>query len=291
MFCPKVGEFLSEDEQTHLDGSGNIVTDKVLWALTDQQGTVHDTAKVNANGVTEVVDHIVYDSFGKVVSETDPSQGSLIGYAGLPLDKASGTIRSATRPYDPSTGQWTQPDLIDFLGRDPNRYRYCGNSPTNATDPSGLQSPLPPNNMPPSGISDTGWLPASAFKALGELSAQNRARLEKVFQVARTTTVFRFWSHRCHAWVGAVRDKIVALGKEYYDNDEYVITYVDWDITDKLGHGGLRILIKKTGHVYYLDIGTLGGIFDEVPASYGKGSGTFPLVPRQHIPFWPWEGG
>jgi len=86
-------------------------------------------------------------------------------------------------------------------------------------------------------------------------------------------------------------DKIVALGKEYYDNDEYVITYVDWDITDKLGHGGLRILIKKTGHVYYLDIGTLGGIFDEVPPSYGKGSGTFPLVPRQHVPFWPWEGG
>jgi RHS repeat-associated protein len=143
MFYPKVGEFLSEDtlmadERTHLDGSGNIVTDEVLFPLTDQQGTVRDTAKVDANGATAVVDHIVYDSFGKVVSETDPSQGTLIGYAGLPYDKASGTNRSATRPYDPSTGQWTQPDLIDLLGRDPNRYRYCGSSPTNATDPSGL---------------------------------------------------------------------------------------------------------------------------------------------------------
>ena len=111
MFCPKVGEFLREDmlmadERTHLDGSGNIVTDEVLWALTDRQGSVNDLAKVDANGVTEIADHIVRNSFGKVVSETDPSQGSLIGYAGLPLDKASGTNRSATRPYDPSTGQW-----------------------------------------------------------------------------------------------------------------------------------------------------------------------------------------
>ncbi len=146
MFYPKVGEFLSEDmlmadERTHLDGNGNIVTDKVLWPLTDQQGTVRDLAKVDANGATAVVDHIVYDSFGKVVSESDPSQGTLIGYAGLPYDKASGMNRSATRPYDPSTGQWTQADLIDFLGRDPNRYRYCGNSPTNATDPSGCATP------------------------------------------------------------------------------------------------------------------------------------------------------
>ena len=52
MLYPKAGEFLSDetlmaDERTHLDGSGNIVTDEVLWALTDQQGTVHDLAKLD----------------------------------------------------------------------------------------------------------------------------------------------------------------------------------------------------------------------------------------------------
>jgi hypothetical protein len=71
---------LMADERTHLDGNSNVVTDEVLWALTDQQGTVHDMAKLNtATGVTSVVDHIVRDSFGNVTSESNPSQGSLIG--------------------------------------------------------------------------------------------------------------------------------------------------------------------------------------------------------------------
>ena len=63
-----------------------------------------------------------------------------------------------------------------------------------------------------------------------------------------------------------MRDTLVKqFGKEYYDNEDYVITYVDWDLSNRTGHGALRILMKKTGHVYYLDIGTLGGIFDKVP--------------------------
>ncbi len=40
--------------------------------------------------------------------------------------------------YDPSVGRWTSEDPIDFAGGDPNLYRYVGNSPTNARDPTGL---------------------------------------------------------------------------------------------------------------------------------------------------------
>jgi RHS repeat-associated protein len=129
---------LMADERTHLDGNSNVVTDEVLWALTDQQGTVHDLAKLNtATGVTSVVDHIVRDSFGNVTSESNPSQGSLIGFTGLPFDNGSAIYRTPTRPYDPLTGRWDQPDWIIQLGGQTNLYAYCGSSPTNATDPTG----------------------------------------------------------------------------------------------------------------------------------------------------------
>ena len=93
LWQPNAVDQLMADERTHVD-NGNIVSDEVLWALTDQQGTVHDLAKRDATtGITSVVDHIIRDSFGNVISESDPSQGSLIGYAGLPFDNGSGTYK------------------------------------------------------------------------------------------------------------------------------------------------------------------------------------------------------
>ncbi len=42
--------------------------------------------------------------------------------------------------YDTSTGRWLSDDPISFRAGDANLYRYVGNSPTNATDPSGLDA-------------------------------------------------------------------------------------------------------------------------------------------------------
>jgi len=42
------------------------------------------------------------------------------------------------REYDPRTGRWLQRDPIEVAFGDPNLYRYCGNDPLNAVDPSGL---------------------------------------------------------------------------------------------------------------------------------------------------------
>lgn len=42
--------------------------------------------------------------------------------------------------FDPIIGRWLEEDPIDFEGADPNLYRYCGNNPTNAIDPEGLQA-------------------------------------------------------------------------------------------------------------------------------------------------------
>jgi hypothetical protein len=40
--------------------------------------------------------------------------------------------------YDPRTARWLQRDPIDAASGDPNLYRYAGNDPINAKDPSGL---------------------------------------------------------------------------------------------------------------------------------------------------------
>jgi hypothetical protein len=46
--------------------------------------------------------------------------------------------------YDPTVGRFLEEDPIGPESGDMNFYRYCGNSPTNATDPTGLAgAPLP----------------------------------------------------------------------------------------------------------------------------------------------------
>jgi RHS repeat-associated protein len=124
------------DERTH-SVNGNIATDEVLWALTDRQGSVNDLAKVDTSGVTSVVDHIVRDSFGNVVSESNPSQGCLIGWTGRPVDKTTGLQNNLNRWYDSRVAGWLSQDPIGFKSGTTNLYCYCGNSPTNAVDPSG----------------------------------------------------------------------------------------------------------------------------------------------------------
>ena len=47
--------------------------------------------------------------------------------------------------YDPLVGRFLEEDPLGFAAGDPNLHRYVGNSPTNATDPSGMQ---PPDSKP-----------------------------------------------------------------------------------------------------------------------------------------------
>jgi len=134
---PGVVDQLLADERTHLDGSGNVATQEVLWPLTDNLGTVRDLAVFNGE-TTGVVDHVIYDSFGKVTSESDASQGSLFGFTGRPESKATGLRNHLNRWTDPRTADWLSEDPSGFTAGDTNTRRYCGNSPTNVTDPTGL---------------------------------------------------------------------------------------------------------------------------------------------------------
>jgi RHS repeat-associated protein len=126
-----VDEVLAEENI----GSGGVRD--VLWAMTDHQGSVRNLARVTA-GTASVVNHIVYDAFGKTVSETDAAIAHLYGYTGRELDKETGLQYNRARYLDLVLARWISQDPIGFGGGDANLYRYVGNHPNMATDPSGL---------------------------------------------------------------------------------------------------------------------------------------------------------
>ena len=110
---------------------------QVRWGLADNQNTIRDV--IDSTGA--VLNHIVYNSFGLVTSETNPAEEFRFGYTGRELDPETGLLYYRTRYYDPGTGRFMSEDTIGFAGGDANLYRYVGNSPTNFTDPFG-ENPL-----------------------------------------------------------------------------------------------------------------------------------------------------
>jgi len=119
--------------------SATTAPGNVLWALSDQLGTVRDLAQIDAaTGLTQVVNHRVYDSFGQLTSETNAAVDCLFGFTGRPTDAATGLRNHVNRWADPGTGDWLSEDPTMFNARDTNTRRYCCNSPANMTDPTGL---------------------------------------------------------------------------------------------------------------------------------------------------------
>ena len=62
----------------------------------------------------------------------------MFGYTGRAKDNVTGLQNNLNRWYDSKTGGWISKDPTGFDAGDTNLYRYVRNSPTNATDPSGL---------------------------------------------------------------------------------------------------------------------------------------------------------
>ena len=134
-----VDDLLSDEQISFPSNSVNT-----LWPLADHLGSIRDIADFNeATGITAIANHRTYDSFGKLVDETGTASIPF-GYTGKLFDKTTGLQNNLNRWYDPNLGKWISQDPIGFAAGDANLYRYVGNSPTNATDPSGLQEPLPP---------------------------------------------------------------------------------------------------------------------------------------------------
>ncbi|MBW4497542.1 MAG: hypothetical protein KME26_31650 [Oscillatoria princeps RMCB-10] len=122
---PVVDQVLAQDS-----GAGNVV-----WHLADHLGTVRDLA--NSSGA--VVSHLTYDSFGNVIAQTNGTIMTRYLFTGREFDEETGLHYYRARYYNGTVGRFLSEDPIGFAGGDANLYRYVGNSPLNATDPTGLQ--------------------------------------------------------------------------------------------------------------------------------------------------------
>jgi RHS repeat-associated protein len=111
-----------------------------------------------------VVNHSIYDVFGRATSESNPTQEGALLFEGGPLLVRNSLFLFTARPcdsdtqlqrpfdsyaqlqnnlnrwYDGRVGRWLSEDPIGFSGGDANLYRYVGNSPTVSTDAAGLSS-------------------------------------------------------------------------------------------------------------------------------------------------------
>jgi RHS repeat-associated protein len=114
------------------DGGG-----AVGWYAAERLGSVRVVFD-NSGAVTAAAD---YTGFGAVTV----TAGVLdrFRYTGREWDETIELQHSRARVYDPDTGRFLTEDPWRIAAGDPNLYRYAGNSPTNATDPSGLQKEPP----------------------------------------------------------------------------------------------------------------------------------------------------
>jgi RHS repeat-associated protein len=128
-----VDDLLSDEQISFPSNSVNT-----LWPLADHLGSIRDIADFNeSTGITAIANHRTYDSFGKLRQETGTADIQF-GYTGKLYEKRTGLQNNLNRWYDPNLGKWISQDPIGFSAGDANLYRYVGNKPTNATDPSGL---------------------------------------------------------------------------------------------------------------------------------------------------------
>ena len=134
LWSDQVDELLADEQNPGLSYRN------ILWSLADQLGSIRDIADANeTTGITSIANHRRYDSTGKRISETNASVDLVFGYTGKLLDETTGLQNNLNRWLDPATGRRISQDPIGFGGGDANLYRYVGNRPTMATDPSGLK--------------------------------------------------------------------------------------------------------------------------------------------------------
>ncbi|MDF2958643.1 MAG: repeat protein [Paenibacillus sp.] len=104
------------------------------YVITDNVGTPE--LVLDSAGAT--VKKLRYDSYGVLLSDSNPAFELLIGFAGGLEDRATGLVRFGARDYDAASGRWTARDPILFDSGQANLYAYVNNNPVLLRDPCGM---------------------------------------------------------------------------------------------------------------------------------------------------------
>jgi uncharacterized protein RhaS with RHS repeats len=96
LYGPQIDQVLADE----------ISTGAVQWALSGQQGSVRDV--INNQG--QLLNHIRYDSFGNITSQTNANVDFRFGYTGREFDEETGLYYYRARYYDASIGRFISED-------------------------------------------------------------------------------------------------------------------------------------------------------------------------------------
>ncbi len=166
--------------------------------------------RVVADSVGNVVKKIDYDSFGNIISDTNPSFDMPFGFAGGLHDRDTGLVRFGYRDYDPDIGRWTAKDPILFAGGDTDLYGYVLNDPVNFVDPTG--------EFFVSGLTLLGYvygpsIVAAATVALYRLAPYSRAIVDVTYGLIAATGMPMGWGYLSSGGMFAYQKL-----KEYFTN-------------------------------------------------------------------------
>ncbi len=154
---------------------------EVLWLLADHLGSITDLIDNTA-----VVNHIKYDSYGNIVSESDPAARTRYTFTGREHDRETGLMYYRARYYDSTVALFISEDPASFVDG-ANLYQYVGGDPVINRDPSGLKRLVFYDNTAGAGIKNQAtaipadaWVPIKEFKDIVNRLAQEREPVEIV---------------------------------------------------------------------------------------------------------------
>ena len=109
---------------------------QTYYLITDQVGSVRAVCDASGN----IVKEITYDSFGNILTDTNPAITIPLGFAGGLHDRDTGLVHFGFRDYDPDTGRWTAKDPVLLHSGDIDFYDYCSSMPLSTSDTYGLDA-------------------------------------------------------------------------------------------------------------------------------------------------------
>ncbi len=121
----------------YADGNVPVAMQKAgtkYYFISDIRGSVRMVVKSDTG---EIRQQLSYDSFGKVLADSNPGY-TPFGFAGGLYDYRTELDHFGARDYQPETGRWTSENPIGFRGGDLNLYTYVGSNPLNNITPNGL---------------------------------------------------------------------------------------------------------------------------------------------------------